>query len=143
MLAFVITAFIVASSKRFSNGSVVKFGCSSSSLTPAIPSCYCASASPVAVAAGSSVRCLLRSVASVLWSRGAVREKIWTSAALVMPLLLFASLLVRCRRASGVSSPASGRLLPANTTNQSIDQLVLFLGTLCNVPAGYTVYLMC
>ena len=60
--------------------------------------------------------CLLRSVASVLLSRDAARGEIRALAALVMPPLSYASLLARTRRASG----AFCRLLPANTTSQSM-----------------------
>ena len=123
-----MTAFTVASSKRFSisgiwpcapNGSDVTFGCCSCSPTAVMPARRSARALPVAIAAGSSVRCLPRSVASVLLSQGAAGEGIRALAALVMPPRWCASLLARIRRASGVSSRAFCRLLPANTTSQA------------------------
>ena len=76
-------AFPLASSKRFSisgirpcasNSSDATFGCCSSSSTTVIPARCSACASLVAIAMGSSVGCLLRSVASVLLSRGAAGE---------------------------------------------------------------------
>ena len=76
-----------------------------------------ACALPVAIAAGSSVGCLPRSVASVLLSRGPAGGEIRTLAALVMPPRWCASLLARIRRASGVFPRAFCRLLPANTTS--------------------------
>ena len=62
--------------------------------------------------------CLLRSVASVLLSRGAAGGEIRALAALVMSPLSCASLLARVRRASGVSSRAFCRRLLADTTSQ-------------------------
>ncbi|CAM9208726.1 unnamed protein product [Ascophyllum nodosum] len=59
------------------------------------------------------------SVAGALLSLGAAGGEIRALAALVMPPLSCASLLARIRRASGVSSRAFCRLLPANTTSQS------------------------
>ena len=52
---------------------------------------------PVAIAAESSVGCLLRSVASFLLSRGGAGGEIWAFAALVMLPLSCASLLARIR----------------------------------------------
>ena len=128
-LAFLMTAFTVASSKRFSisgiwpcasNGSDVTFGCCSCSPTAVMPARRSACALPVAIAAVSSVGCLPRSVSSVLLSRGAAGGEIGALAALVMPPRWRACLLARIRRASGVSSRAFCRLLPANTTSQSM-----------------------
>ena len=104
-----MTAFTVASSKRFStygiwpcvsNGSYVTFGCCSCSPTTAIPERRSACVLPVAIAAGSSVGCLPRSVASVLLSRGAAGGEIRALAALVMPPRWCTSFLARIRRAS-------------------------------------------
>ena len=67
-----------------------------------MPARRSACALPVAIAAGSSVGCLPRSVASVLLSRGAAGGEIRAFAALVMPPRWCASLLARIRRASGV-----------------------------------------
>ena len=119
----------MTSSKRFSisgiwpcasNGSDVTFGCCSCSPTAVMPAGRSACALPVAIATGSSVGCLPRSVASVLLSRGAAGGEIRALAALVMPPCWCASLLARIWRASGVSSRAFRRLLPANTTSQSV-----------------------
>ena len=91
-----MTAFTVASSKRFSisgiwlcafNGSDVTFGCCSCPPTAVMPAHRSACDLPVAIAAGSSVGCLLRSVASVLLSRGAAGGEIRALAALMMPPL--------------------------------------------------------
>ena len=115
-----MTAFAVASSKRFSisgiwpcasNSSDVTFGGFSCSPSAVIPAGCSACALPVAIAAESSVGCLLRSVASVLLSRGTAGGEIRALAALVMPPFSCASLLPRIRRTSGVSSRAFCRLL--------------------------------
>ena len=124
-----MTAFTVASSKRFSisgiwpcasNSSDVTFGCCSCSPTVVMPARCSACDLPVALAAGSSVGCLPRSVTSALLSRGAAEGEIRALAALVIPPLSCASLLARIRRASGVPSRAFCRLLPTNTTSQSM-----------------------
>ena len=124
-----MTAFNVASSKRFSisgiwscapNGSDVILGCCTCSPTAVIPARRSACPLPVAIGAGSSVGCLPRRVARVLLSRGAARGETSALVALVMPPRWYASLLARIRRASGVSSRAFCRLLPANTTSQSM-----------------------
>ena len=124
-----MTAYTVSSSKRFSisgiwpcasNDSDVIFGCCSCSPTAVMPARRSACALPVAIAAGSSVGCLPRSVASVLLCRGAAGGEIRALAALVGPPRWCASLLARIRRASAVSSRAFGRLLPVNTTSQSM-----------------------
>ena len=97
-----MTAFTVASSKRFpisgiwpcaSNGSNVTFGSCSCSPTAVMPARRSACALPVAIAAGSSVGCLPRSVANVLLSRGVAGGEIIALAALVMPPRWCASLL--------------------------------------------------
>ena len=107
----------MASSKRFfifrigpcaSKSSVVTFGCCS------------ARALPVSIAAGSFVGCSLRIVASVLLSLGAAGGEIKMPAALVMPPLSCTSLLADIRQASGVPSRPFYRLLPTNTTSQSM-----------------------
>ena len=123
-----MTAFTVASLKRFSisgtwpcvsNRSDVTFGCCSCSPTATVIPARCSAlALPVATAAGSSVGCWLRSVASVLLSRGAVEGKIRAPAALAMPPLSCVSFLARIPRASGVSSRAFCRLLPATLSVQ-------------------------
>ena len=132
-LAFLMTAFTVAFSKRFSisgiwscasNGSDVTFGCCSYSPTALMPARRSACALPVAIAAGSYVGCFPRSVASVLLSRGAAGRKIRALTALVMPPRWYASLLAHIRRASGISSRAFCRLLPANTTSQSMRPVI-------------------
>ena len=124
-----MTTFTVGFSKRFSvsgiwpcafNSSDITFGCYSCSPTAVITARCSTCALPVAITAGSSVGSLLRSVASVLLSRGTAEGEIRALAALVMPPLSCASLLARIRRASGVSSRAFCRLLPANTTSQSM-----------------------
>ena len=124
-----MTAFTVASSKRFSisgicpcasKGSDVTFGCCSCSRTAVMPIRRYVCALPVAIAAGPSVGCLPRSVASVLLSRGATGGEIRALAALVMPPRWCASLLAHIRRASSVSARTFCRLLPVNTTSQSM-----------------------
>ena len=143
-----MTAYTVASSKMFSisgiwlcasNGSDVTFGCCSCSPTAAILARCSACALPVAIAAGSSVGCLLRSVASALLSRGAAGGEIRALAALVMPPLSCASLLAHVGRASGVSSRAFCRLLPTNTTSQSMRSIDSSLCIRYSVPIGYSV----
>ena len=83
-----------------------------------MPARRSACALPDAIAAGSSVEGLPRSFFSVLLSQGAAEGETRALAALVMPPRWCASLLTRIRRASGVSSRAFCRLLPAiKTTN--------------------------
>ena len=105
-VVFLMTVFTLASSKRFSisgiwpcasNGSDVTFGCCSCSPTAVMPARPSACALPVAIAAGSSVGCLPRSVASVSLSRGAAGGEIRALAPLVMPPRWCASLLARIR----------------------------------------------
>ena len=76
--------FTVASSKRFStsrispcasNSLFVTFDCCSCSPTTVIPARCSARAPLVSIAAGSSVGCVLCSVASALLSRGAVERE--------------------------------------------------------------------
>ena len=114
------------SDMRFNRLSSVMCSCPPAAVMPARRS---ACALSVAIAAGSSVRCLPRSVTSVLLSRGAAGGEIRALAALVIPPRWCASLLARFRQASGVSSRAFCRLLPANTTSQSMRPSVLPLGT--------------
>ena len=134
----------MASSTRFSisgiwpcaaNGSDVTFGCCSCPPTAVMPARRSACALPAPIAAGSSVGCLPRSVASVLLSRGAAGGETRALAALVIPPRWCASLLARIRRASGVSFRAFCRLLPANTTSQSMRPV--------SSPLAYSLYLPC
>ena len=68
----------------------------------------------------SSLGCFLRRVSTVLASRVAAAGDVRALAALVIPPRSCAGLLARCLRASGVSSDDLYRLLPVNTTSQSI-----------------------
>ena len=122
-----MTAFTVVSSKRFSisgtwpcasSRSDVTFGCCSCSPTAVVPARCSALALPVAIAAGSYVGCLLRSIASVLLPRGTAEGGIRALAALMMPPLSCVSLLACIPRASGVSSRAFCRLIPATLSVQ-------------------------
>ena len=134
----------MASSKRFSisgiwpcaaNDSDVTLSCCSCPPTAVMPACRSACALPDAIAAGSSVGCLARSVSSVLLSRGAAGGESRALAALVVPPRWCASLLARIRRASGVSSRPFCRLLPANTTSQSMRPV--------SSPLAYSLYRHC
>ena len=100
-----------------------------------MPARRSACALPDAITAGSSVGCLPRSVSCVLLSRGAAGGETRALVALVMPPRWCASLLARIRRASGVSSRAFCRLLPANTTSQSMRPV--------SSPLAYSLYRPC